>query len=654
MRQLQILIILSAMGTGVIVLPRRAAEYLPKGAQDGWIMAIGLTLGAILIGALISFAARVAQEAAETAGENPGFIRSVSVLLGKPVAYIIGVAMWAKLVFAAGSELRLFLKISQDVMLPDTPMFVVGGVMLAVCAYAAAKGFETRARIAEVLFSLMILPFLFLFGIAVVDADFSNLKPVFENDVRSLVYGSLRLVFILTGLECLLLVSPYVPREKSLVRAVVGGLFAAGLLVVGIMVVTLASFGSGVENEPWPVLSMMDIISLPGSFIERQEALMFGFWIITAFALANALLFFCGLLVKDMYAKARLGGGVFLTAVAIFCVSLLPVSREDVFSKIDLIYLVIAVFFLVILPLILIIAAKITMWGAKKMLLVLLLLVAFTGCWDRVEIEDRAFVVAMGVDWEENQYKVILSIPIIGEEDEAPKVNTSTGETVTEAIKMMNAKQDKNLYFGQMNLIIMGENLLENQEKLAGAIASLDILKTGRKIRVISAKDPSDILEAKQPNEILPGSYLSDIYRARDKMGGTLLALDFGRFSDNPNTILLKIEREGDELVLKGAGNLTQEQLRGYLWCHKNGNNGAVVTTEGATLKIKSHDVNVDVQKNNLRLIIDVTVKGKVYEPIQKSAFEKAIASEIMSVEDFLKNTYRVDKIIPRINVVVL
>ncbi|MCL2198015.1 MAG: endospore germination permease [Defluviitaleaceae bacterium] len=665
MRQLQILIILSAMGTGVIVLPRRAAEFLPAGAQDGWIIAVGLTLAAMLAGALISIAARTAQKAAEDAGaeENPGFIASMEVLLGKPVAYAIGVAMWVKLVIAAGLELRIFLEISRDVMLPNTPMFVVGGVMLAVCAYAAAKGFEVRARVAEVLFALMMLPFLFLFVVSVMDADFSNLRPAFENDVRALIYGSLRLGFILTGLECLLLVSPYVPREKSLVRAVVGGISVAGVLIIGITIVTIASFGRGVASEPWPVISMMDVISLPGSFIERQEALMFGFWIITAFALANALLFFGGLLLRDMYKKAKLGGGVLLTTIAVFAVSLLPMSRENVFSKIDFLYLTTGAFFIIVLPLILIIAAKITRWGTKMLVLVLLL-VAFTGCWDRVEIENRAFVVAMGVDRQEESYVVTLSIPIIGEEGENPEghITKESGKTVTEAIKKLDAKNDKSLYFGQTKLVIIGTSLLEKPEKLTPAIASLDnILKAKRRIHVLAAKDPTDILEAKPPGEVLPGAYLSDIYRDKEKIGGTALTLDFDRFSANPNAIIPKVERDDDELLLKGAGNLTPEQLRGYLWCFQNGNQGGTVTTQCAsgayaTLKVKSHEAKVDIQKNNLRMIIEVTASGKVNEPIEnpKAAFEAAIAKEIMTVEEFLKNTYRVDKIIPRINVIVL
>ncbi|MCL1842406.1 MAG: endospore germination permease, partial [Defluviitaleaceae bacterium] len=568
MRQLQILIILSAMGTGVIVLPRRAAEFLPEGAQDGWIIAIGLTVVAMIFGALVSTAARLSQKAAEQSCGATGlsFIQSVSVLLTKPVAYTIGAVMWAKLVFAAGLELRLFLQMTRDVMLPRTPLWVVGAVMLLACAYAAVKGMEARARVGEVLFALMILPFLFMFVVAVMDADFSNLQPIFVNDARSLIYGTLRLGFILTGLECLLLVSPYVPRKKSLTRSVVGALGFAGIIITGITIVTIAKLGRGTDSAAWPVLAMMDAINLPGSFIERQEALMFGFWIITAFVLGNALLFFGGLLVNDVFKKTTLRTGVFLTATAVFFISILPISREAIYARMDYMYLSTGLFFLVILPVCLILVSKITLWGAKAaakpisfFIFIAFSTVILSGCWDRVEIENRAFVVAMGIDAEDDGYKVTLSVPVFGEkgtegfplygetgengengengetgengENKQPAfIKTSYGKTLSEALKNLDSKEARHLYYGQTKLLLLGEGILGNSASVESVIATLtNRLKAPGRVHVAAAENAADILSAKPPGEILPGSYVSEIYRDKNKIGGQSFALNFER-----------------------------------------------------------------------------------------------------------------------------
>ena len=413
MRQLQILIILSAMGTGVMVFPQRAAAFLPEGAQDGWLISIVIAILAVAVSVLISAAARAlpygeVSDSSENAGadvaapslssentaqapsfsnENaaqaPSFINALAVLFSKPMAYVIGVVFWLKLVFSAGFELRIFLEICRDIMLPNTPMCVVGAVMLVTCGYAAAKGFETRARVAEVLFALILLPILFFFIIAVSDADFSNLKPIFVNDVGAVVYGAARLGFILTGLECLLLVSPYTgaqplssdcpmvgmsPRsldtpqnyKRSLPRAVAGAVTVAGLLLVGITMLTIASFGRGVADQPYPVLNMMDVVNLPGSFIERQEAVVFGFWLVTAFAFVNALLFFGGLLACDACRRVRLRGGVIFTVLAVFCISCVPISKADVLKLADYMYMSAGIFFLVVLPLAILAMAKLS------------------------------------------------------------------------------------------------------------------------------------------------------------------------------------------------------------------------------------------------------------------------------------------------------
>jgi len=786
MRQLQVLIILSAMGTGVIVLPRRAAEFLPEGTQDGWIFAVGLTVLAMIVGALISAAVRAAQKVAEVARENarlgeglsdegsvhsaaslseernvhssasaeldgespsgsssalmgaaaapteemhvpssPSFMESAAILLTKPVAIILGVIMWVKLVFAAGLELRIFLEISREVMLPNTPVFIVSAVMLATCAYAAAKGMETRARVAEVLFGLMVLPFIFLFVVAIMDADFSNLQPMFVADARSMVYGSIRLGFILTGLECLLLVAPYVPRERSLMRAVVSAIGLAGLIITAISVITIASFGRGVASMPWPVLSMMDVIDLPGAFIERQEALMFGFWIITAFALANALLFFGGLLVHDIFnadfnyeatkpRRISFRTGVIATTIAVFAVSILPITRDQIYSYIDYMYMTTGAFFLVILPLVLLISAKLMGRNKKRnknfakttakvtsfILFLTLTLTTFAGCWDKVEIEKRAFVVAVGIDKahsddenDEKKYIVTLSVPMFYEKNEndnpmeendnedekipPPHIKTATGQTITEALKKLDAKNDKHLYYGQTKLLILGTSLLEDSELLQGAIYAMENkLEAPRRIHVLAAKDPKEILSTKPAGEILTGSYIAEIYRDKNKLGGTAFALDFERLAHHDHSegaIIPKIERHKGELRLLGAvvmrdcekkGRLSPDELQGFLWSFPSGNKGAVITTQNpenkhpcyVSMKIETHKANVAFENTSPpRVIVKIHATGTVYDLSEiaqesketrkklEAAFAQVISQEITTTVATLQKEYAVD-----------
>jgi Ger(x)C family germination protein len=417
---------------------------------------------------------------------------------------------------------------------------------------------------------------------------------------------------------------------------------------------------------------MMDVINLPGAFIERQEALMFGFWIITAFAVGNAMLFFGGIIVRDVVKGTGLRTGVAITTVAVFAISIVPFSREEIYARIDYMYMTTGLFFVIVLPIILIIASKITIWGGEKtkkklartstmILIPLLSMALLSGCWDKVEIENRAFVVAMGIDKGENEnYAITLSIPILNKEDEDEKpahVNTAEGETLLAALKKLDAKNDKNLYYGQTKLVVLGTEILENKELLEAAINTLeDKLEATRRIHVVAAKSPEKILATKPPGEILPGSYIPNMYRDKDKIGGASFTLDFERLSTKSSKVAIvpKIEAEEDELKLSGAavlenskktGLLSPEELQGYLWAFCGGNQGAVITAENnSSLAVEKHKTQITFRsaKPAPRVTIDVHVTGKLYGN-HPANFETIIAQELSQTAHLLQTTHQTD-----------
>jgi len=711
LRQLQALIIISAMGTGVIVLPRRVAEYA---GQDGWMIVIGLTILAMIVGALVVTAARL--RPADT------FIESTSYFLTRPVAFILGSALWVKLVLSAGLELRAFLLVVHEVLLRHTPIYVTGGIMLILSAYAAVKGMETRARVAEVLLALMVLPFAFILVLALIDTDWSNLQPVLTTPPQTLANGTLRLGFMFTGLECLLLVSPYISPKKKMRRAVVSALGIAGIVITIISVLTLASFGRGVVDRPWPVLSMMDMLSLPGAFIDRQEALVFSFWIVTTFALVNALVFFGGVLIKDCmtrgskaathetktygracHEKCEITGqshppsranrkwqmGVLISAIAAFAVAMIPWDETQIYNRMDFLYITAGAFFLVVLPLILISVSKLR--GKRHFALIILAafsLAGLTGCWDKVEIEDRAFVVAIGIDKAEDEkggrYTVTLSLPAAldgGEdesEDEPQHLRKASAQTVTEAINKINADTNAQLYFGQTKMLTLGSSLLKDPVLVRGALDAIDNHpQIARQIHILASCGKAvDILSANPPGEALPGQYVAAIYNDKRKVGGTSFLMNLelltAQMKYTDGALIPAMKAEDDELHLSGAaviknsrkiGNLDADELRGYLWCKSDGGRGAVVTAEVGEqpipFKVEQHNAKVRFyeNKNGLHANIYVELTGHIDEMVSGSSLltrqnfrehvqhklEDAVKDEILKTTRKMQNEFALD-----------
>jgi spore germination protein len=655
LRQLQILIIISSLGTGLIVLPRRVAEFA---SHDGWIIVLGLTVLGMGLAALMVAAARVKPGAA--------FIEYAGFALTRPVAYLCGVFLWVKLVAAAGFELQIFLVITKRVLLNDTPIYIVSALMLAVCAYAAVKGIETRARVAEVLTLVLVLPLVFLFAIALMDMDLSNLRPVLVTPPERLLSGTLRLGFVFTGLECLLLASPYIAPGKKMGRAVVCAVGFAGLLITAITVITLAKFGAGVADEPWPVLRMMDMLNLPGSFIERQEALMFSFWIVTVFALVNALIFFGGSLLADIFRFAfRNSGhtrkrprcfGIVVTVFAVFAVTCIPREGEEIYKRLDWMYYTGGVFFMAVFPVLVLLGAGLRKWIKKwrnplACILLAVPLLTFTGCYDNMEIENRAFVVAIGLDkaddHDKNGYRYTVSVSgTLGgrdEEDDGSEkhIKKASAKTLTEAMHKLDKEINNRFYYGQAKIIVLGEGLLEDAELVRNTLSVfMQNPEIDRQIKIYAENgNATDLKE-------------DCFFRLKEEMN----------FSQDLETVHTQLNYTGSSLItttshgailikgFKKTGALTPDELRGYLWCFTDKNKNAVITANynGAfiPLTIEKHTADIIFKPSypTPKVVIDFYAEGRISEnpgisvEFAKLLLEKEIVYEIRKTAEKLQN----------------
>lgn len=108
----------------------------------------------------------------------------------------------------------------------------------------------------------------------------------------------------------------------------------------------------------------------------------------------------------------------------------------------------------------------------KKLLSIALtfILLTATGCWDREELEELAYILAIGIDYlsDEEVFEVTtavirpLSIPQgeqTGDDTEAFRLITTRGETISTALEQQNAFLVRRAYFAHSEAVIIGENL---------------------------------------------------------------------------------------------------------------------------------------------------------------------------------------------------
>ena len=344
LRQFQLLFVLEAFGTGFVVLPRIAARYA---GQDGWLVAL------LLVPLGIFFVLMVTGTARHFGSER--FASYTRRLLSAPAAAAVCLLLWAKILFSAGLELRLFGEIVRSILLAGTPSIAVYILVLTVAGYAAALGIEARARVAEILIVVIAVPLLVLGGVALYNVNFSNLMPALVTPPENLALGVLRLGFVFTGIEFMWLSFPYLNKPKEGRKAAVCAMSFAGLVMTVITAFTLAKFGPlNTQAIQWPVLQMMDMITALGTLIARQEALVLSFWMLSVFAFASASVFYAAVLGKDMLRqRGTHHRWCAACAAIIIAVAMLPLSSAQAYWLLDWIFLTLGLGFWVLLPVIL-------------------------------------------------------------------------------------------------------------------------------------------------------------------------------------------------------------------------------------------------------------------------------------------------------------
>ena len=486
-RQLQLLLIINIFGTGVILLPRQVAALA---LQDGWLLIPIATIFAIACVCIIT--ALASQYPTKT------FYEYTSIIASRPVAMVLSAGLILRLVLHIALTIRICLEILSQTMLPSTPIWLMALLLIATSGYGASKGYETRARLAEVLIFVVLVPILLVFAIAAFNVDYTNLLPVLQTSPADLMRGGFVTLHAFIGIELLLLVYPYMKKPATVQRSAIVSVGILGAIMSFVTVITMARFGVvSIQHHMWPVIQMMDATNLPGSFIQRQGMLMMSFFIISVFAIVNACLFFSSLILRSMVKKGNHGYYVLATMVVSFVAVMIPNNMMEVYRYMDIVFLTFGLGYMFVVPATLLIVAKMrnrdkdpvptvtfplpTPTSMLKNLTLVLLVVGMAflvGC-DKKELEEREYITALGIDTSTlydgltNYTVTVQTKPTKKGEDQAPEVLVSTALSIPSALSQLNLKGNRDIYLGITNTVVLGKDVLENPSTFRHTIDTL-------------------------------------------------------------------------------------------------------------------------------------------------------------------------------------
>jgi hypothetical protein len=165
--------------------------------------------------------------------------------------------------------------------------------LTVAAVYGLRKGIEPRVRIYEVLYVFLLIPLIVILCLAL-----KSVQPDYWWPIGKVVpYNaakSMYITFLYFALSSLILMFwPYCSRKKEAIKGAKISLLTVLIWNVAIYLILTGVFRTGLLSRmPYPVLTLMAVVKLPGGFLHRQDAFMVGIWFFCLFCLFNAMLFY--------------------------------------------------------------------------------------------------------------------------------------------------------------------------------------------------------------------------------------------------------------------------------------------------------------------------------------------------------------------------
>jgi len=296
---------------------------------------------------------------------------------------------------------------------------------------------------------------------------------------------------------------------------------------------------------------------------------------------------------------------------------------------------------------------------------VLICVLFLAGCWDKIEIEDRLFVLAIGVDEAheeeeksaEGRYTLSFVAPVVDQIKEGPGPFYHTYKTVDNSVIMslsqLLERFSKRQFFGHTRAIFFGESIMKDEkllkEVLDGVIRYHEFHNS--MYAYIVPGRAEDVFKVKPMYDKLLMPYIVGITENSDYTSKILkLSLtDMIIMLDNQKggLVIPKLVPEKEEVKMNGAGVLKGYKLIGYLGDQEvsvynwltNKASGGVITVEHKNIPLVfrhytfSREIELSkVEDGKIYLNYNMETEGSLEEYMMgKEILDNALLKDINS-----------------------
>lgn len=354
--QLAMIVIMTVISVGVFNLVHIIAKY---GGNDGWL--IIAALGAIHI----FFAFLLIRLSCRFPGKTfPEYIQEViGVIPGKIVVFFIAAYILVNLAY----EVREFVEVAKMFLLPRTPTEVIIFALILVCVYVVRGGVESIARLVEIVFPILFIPFFLVLIPGLPSLDLSNLLPI-GSDIGNKVTRTIpHMPHAFRGIEYILFYIGFMEKPQKAFKPVAWSLvFVTGFYTL-ISIIGISAMGAKSATKAiWPLLIYIRNINLPGLFIERLDGVVLSLWVITVFTTVITGFFIVTYSLSKVFNTKEQKQFALPLMIVIYYLALQPAGLAELYKWGDWMFKYVSTGFMYVLPLIILAIAAIRRQGVRK------------------------------------------------------------------------------------------------------------------------------------------------------------------------------------------------------------------------------------------------------------------------------------------------
>jgi spore germination protein (amino acid permease) len=316
---------------------------------------------------------------------------------GRLIGSVLALAFAGYCIFSMCIGLRTFIEVMKMFLLEKTPTEFLIVVSVLCGVYIIRGGIGTLVKFNEIAFWLTFIPVAFILLLLLSNADFTNIFPIAANEPINYIKSLPADIYIFKGFEIVFLFLPLIKYRENSVKVSALSIIFITVFYVVIFVFTLAVLSKYLNNIfLWPTITMIKAINIPGTFIESWDGVVMTLWILFYFTTFINSFYFASDIVKNAFNFSSIKLSYIFVLPFLYLGSLFPENILELNNLRGTPFQIYTVLMIIALPVLALIMSSTR--NKKAVVSLLLVCVLFTGCWDKVDIDNRSFITTIGID----------------------------------------------------------------------------------------------------------------------------------------------------------------------------------------------------------------------------------------------------------------